>query len=55
MRSRRLLAIACAAIVGAALVTGASATFAANGKAATGSWTGTWSASPESEIGRAHV
>ena len=48
MRSRRLLAVACAAIVGAALVTGASATFAANGKAATGSWTGTWSASPES-------
>ena len=48
MRSRRLLAIVCAAIVGAALVTGASATFAANGKAATGSWTGTWSASPES-------
>ena len=48
MRSRRLLAVACAAIVGAALGTGASATFAANGKAATGSWTGTWSASPES-------
>jgi lysophospholipase L1-like esterase len=48
MKSRRLLTIACAAIVGAALVTGAGAIFAANGMAATGSWTGTWSASPES-------
>ncbi len=48
MRSRRLLATVCAAITGAALVTGASASFAANGRAATVPWTGTWSASPES-------
>src|SRR5712691_129024 len=48
MRRHRLLAVVCAAIVCAALITAAGGAFAVNSMAASGSWTGTWSVSPQS-------
>src|SRR6202522_4768484 len=48
MRKHRLLAIMCAAIVCAALITTVGSAFTAKSMAATTPWTGTWSASPES-------
>jgi lysophospholipase L1-like esterase len=48
MRKHRLLAIMCAAIMGAALITTVGSAFTVKSMAATTPWTGTWSASPES-------
>ena len=48
MRKRRLLAIMCAAIVCAALITAVGSGFTVKSMAASTPWTGTWSASPES-------
>ena len=48
MRKRRLLAIMCAAIVSAGLITAVGGAFTVKSVAASIPWTGTWSASPES-------
>ena len=48
MRKHRLLAIMCAAIVCAALITTVGTAFTVKSMAASTPWTGTWSASPES-------
>ena len=48
MRKRRLLAISCAVIVGAALITTVGGAFAVKSMAAGTPWTGTWSVSPQS-------
>ncbi len=48
MRKRRLLAISCAVIVGAALITAVGGAFAVKSMAAGTPWTGTWSVSPQS-------
>jgi lysophospholipase L1-like esterase len=48
MRKHRLLAIMCAAVMCAALITTVGSAFTVKSMAASTPWTGTWSASPES-------